>query len=190
MSGSDKQQTQKTDPWAEQIPYLKRGFAEAQKQFLDTDPSQRSFSPESEQAAQYISGMLGPNNEAFNKEFEAAKNAIIPQVQSNFAGAGRLHSGLAQTAEAGAVGDAFAKTYQQDQERRMRAAGLLGQFGQRREEMADYNANAKRKALQDYINAIQGNYGGTSTQTIPGATWDDYLKAAIQGAGQGAAMAI
>ena len=46
--------------------------------------------------------------QGFNEAMDAAANDIQPRVQGAFNSAGRLNSGLAQTAMAGELSDAFA----------------------------------------------------------------------------------
>jgi len=70
----------------------------------------------------YLTGGTG-----FDAALQAATNKILPQVGSAFGGAGRLHSGLAQTAASGAIGDAFANLYGQERANQLSAQNMLGQ---------------------------------------------------------------
>lgn len=141
----------------------------------------------------YLFGNPGFDN-AFGAAFNSASNKIIPQVQSAFERAGRTGSGLAQTAQTQALGDAFANLYmpawQGERENQMRAALFapqvanqdytdiqqLANVGAQEEALTSdylknataqyyYNQGAPLEQLQNYMNIIQGNYGGTSSSS-------------------------
>lgn len=71
--------------------------------------------------------LTGPG---FDRAFQAAENKINPQVDSAFASAGRLGSGLASAAKTEALGNAFANLYGLERQNQLSAANQLGQFGQ------------------------------------------------------------
>lgn len=114
----------------------------------------------------------------FNRAYDAAANRIMPQINSSFARAGRSGSGLAQTAMAGALGDAFAGQYGQERNNQMQAMAMapqvryadvdrLAAVGEQREGLQREYAMEPWDRLNRYNSMIQGNYGGTSTSTQP-----------------------
>lgn len=52
----------------------------------------------------------------------------------------------------------------------------------------NFNENADRNALADYLQMVQGNFGGTATTTGPGPYRPSGLQTALGGAAQGAAL--
>lgn len=153
----------------------------------------------------------------FNAAYQAAANQIIPQVNSQFENSGRLNSGLAQTAQTQALGDAFASQYQQQEQNQLAANQMigtntqnywntlgserenqirgvyaapsianqdysdisaLGAVGAQKEDLQqqslandinkwNYNQNSRISQVQNYLNMIQGNFGGTTTTDSP-----------------------
>lgn len=230
--GSDSPQTQSstTQPWGPQQPYLRRGFAEAENAFLNEAPYMMEFDPASRAAHAGILGLAGNSplsdsaskmvqdtlrgdylhgGSGFNAALDAARNEIIPKVQSEFASRGRTGSGLAQTAEAGAIGDKFAGLYENERQNQLRAGQLapmidemryagfdrMNQVGEERRKLAEYNANARRNAILKYMGAVQGNYGGTTETTGGGGAgsggmtgWKRYVAGAGAGAMAGAPL--
>jgi len=222
-------QTVNTDPWSGQQPYLKQGFDMAQDAFVNHPAYQSQFDPATINAQRGILNAAGDTRlsasaqdmidrtlrgdyltggEGFNSALTAAKNQIIPQVQSGFASRGRSASGLARTAEASGIGDAFAKLYETERQNQFRAGQLapsidemkysgfdrMNQVGSARQKIADFNANARRHAVLQYLGETQGNFGGTTTTQTPesGPTglqgWKRYLAGAGGGALTGASM--
>jgi len=215
-----------TSPWAGQQPYLAEGFREASQRFYHDAPYQAEFDPLSQSAQQGILNASNDNTlsdsakdminrtlrgdyltggEGFNSALDAAKNKIIPNVQSTFASRGRTGSGLAQTAEASGIGDAFAGLYEQERQNQLRAGQLApgidemkysgfdrqNEIGEDRRKFAEYNANARRNAVLQYLGAIQGNFGGVSSSSTPEtglSGWKRYLAGAGGGALAGASM--
>jgi len=137
--------TTTSEPWAPQQPYITSGLENAKQAFLDTPPYMPEFDPATIAAQNGIlnaantPGLYGDTSsmidktlrgdyltggEGFNAALNAARNEIIPKVQSEFAARGRTGSGLAQTAETGAIGDAFSKLYEQERENQLRAGAL------------------------------------------------------------------
>lgn len=213
---------QKTEPWAGEIPYLTAGMGAANTYFLHDPnvfayPGQTvaGFSPETEESFAGIlnrarapnpmmdnaQGMLSDTlagkyltgGEGFNSALEAAKHQIIPEVQSQFESRGRAGSGLARTAEASGIGDAFSKLYEQERQNQIRAGSLvpainaarysdldrIGDVGRQRQLLSqtqmedqknrfDYNQNIRRNLVLQYLNAIKGNYGSTVTNQTGG----------------------
>ena len=151
--------TQKSEPWAQQIPYLQDVMANAQNLFHNNPmtPYQGStvipFSNETNQALSQIANLANnPSNVSnaaannlsqtlngnylyggpgFNAAFQAAAHQIIPQVQSQFALAGHSpDSANLQARLTQSLGDAFASQYGQERENQMKAAALAPQANQ------------------------------------------------------------
>jgi len=122
------------------------GFAPEQEEALGLQASRaRAGSPVTRSAQDLATSTLrgdflagGPG---FDAAYQSAANRIIPQVSSQFGRAGRTGSGLAQTAQTGALGDAFANLYGQERGRQVTTSAL-----------------APRLAAQDYadISALSG----------------------------------
>lgn len=232
--GSSKPQTtstttvQNSDPWGPQQPYLTTGFQAAINAFLK-DRSMPGFSDESkwaqdaqmqrarngspligqaqDEVGKTISGDYLYGGKGFDAALEAAKNKIIPGVESRFAQAGRFNSGLARTAEAGAIGDAFAGLYNNERDRMQRGTTIApelanqdyydiakaSEVGAQKEQMTEAQRNERRKMIEEYMKTISGNYGGTttgtSTTTGPAGAqkspWMSALGGGIAGATQG-----
>ena len=238
-------QTTNTAPWSSQQPYLAQGFATAKGLYFD-EPNPTyypgstvvPFSGETEESLQGIAararagsplvkdaqGLLSKTiagdylygGQGFDAALNAARNKIIPDVESQFARQGRSGSGLARAAEAGQIGDSFAGLYNDERTRQQAAAGMapsmaesdyrdfdrLGNVGMRREELSneqlqdnmsryDYSQNIRRRMLEEYMGLIQGNYGGSTTSSVPNQGggmqgWQRYLLNAGQGAAGGA----
>lgn len=145
------------------------------------------FGPNVQNALDYFSGaasgQYGVGSEGFNRALDAAKNKIIPGVESRFAQGGRLHSGLARTSEAGAIGDAYAGLYDAERNRQQQAAGALGQLGMQ---------TSPQAALQNYINAVYGVPGQSSSsqtgygqQYFKGSPWSGAAGGALAGSSFG-----
>ncbi len=217
--GTPKPAVTNQGPWGPQQDYLKRGFGEAQKHFLDTPtpeyyPGQTvaGFTPEEEEANRLILDRARAGNpmtkeaeeqvratirgdylsggKGFDAALEAAKHKIIPGVQSQFAAHGRSGSGLAQQAEASAIGDKFAGLYGDERNRQLAASGMapgmaehdyydmdrIGRVGQSKREMDqrridadkerfEYNRDIRRKLIEEYMKTVGGNYGSQTTTT-------------------------
>lgn len=213
--------TQDMAPWRGQQPYLSAGFARAQSDILDRPqtffPGQTyaAFSPQTEQALnlteqralagspvqraanQQLQNTLAGDylygGRGFNAALDAARNRILPNIQSRFSLGGRFGSGLGREAEARALSDAFANQYQNERQNQLRAmlfapqaaasdyadVQALGGVGARREAMNQQAINEAlarhqfaqeepTQRLRDYMNLIQGNYGGQSTGQTTG----------------------
>jgi hypothetical protein len=133
--------------------------------------------------------------QGFNQAVDAASRRILPQIDSQFEAAGRTGSGLASTARTQAISDSFANQYGQERENQMR--GLLTSPSVQAQDYADidrlkntgstlegyqggllndqvnrynYGQNITEDQLKQYMNLIQGNYGGTTTTTAPPLT--------------------
>lgn len=222
--GGPQDQTQTTNnaPWSVQQPYLQQGFSEAQRLYNSGPSTVVPFSNETNQAlqmqaqrAQNGSPLVGAAQNSlqntlngnylfggpgFNAAFQAAANKINPMVSSQFSGAGRLHSGLADVARTQALGDAFAGLYGQERNNQMQAASMAPQLaqqdyadinalrdvGSQREQLAQQYANEPYNRLQQYQQSIMGNYGGTSTTTQP--IYRNPLSGALGGAMAGASV--
>lgn len=137
--------TQTTELPPEIKPFLMRGLGAAETAFLDAPQqteaqflqqqlARQQLEPQGlDQISQLGLGQLertaagdflfgGPG---FNQAVEAAQRQIIPQIQSQFASAGRSGSGLAQQAASRALGDVFANQFQTERSRQLQAATLL-----------------------------------------------------------------
>jgi len=144
-------------------------------------------------ATKTLSGDFLYGGEGFNKALQAAERRVLPQIESRFAGSGRFGSGLSRQAEAQALGDAFAGQYGQERALQQQMAGMAPQLAQAGysdlnqlakvgalrqqqdqrgidEAMArhQFQQNAPKQQLRDYLQMIQGNYGGEQTQTTTG----------------------
>lgn len=212
--------TNNVAPWEGQQHYLKNGFHVASLHINDPltyypDQTYASFSPQTEKAlnlteARALAG--SPVQTAMNKQlqatldgdylyggagfnaaYEAAKNKILPDIQSRYNAGGRYGSGLARQAEASALGDAFASQYGNERTNQLRAMMFAPQaaqsdyndlkalagVGQQREgqtqsaideNIARYNQNKLEKwqRLNNYMNTISGQHGSAGTQTTTG----------------------
>jgi hypothetical protein len=224
---SSSTMTQKSEPWEPQQQYILAGLQKAKELFLDTAPPKAypghmvtPFSPETETALQLqtmrslsqspmevagnknmldtLKGSYLYGGSGFNNAIDAASRRIIPQVRSNFEGAGRTRSGLADAAVAQAIADPFAIQYGQERDNQFKANALvptataqeyadfgkLSEVGNIREQRTqdvlnkkigryDYNQNIMQQQVKDYIPLISGNYGGTVTGTQTGNTSQD-----------------
>jgi hypothetical protein len=126
----------------------------------------------------------------FNRAFEAARNKITPMVQSQFEQAGRFGGGLAQEAETGALGDAFAGLYGQERQRQLAAQGFaptisgldyrnigaLSEVGAQREAFDreklsaqiarhDFGQNEPFEHMMRQAQIIQGGFPGSTSTT-------------------------
>ena len=217
--------TSKSEPWDAQQPYLKQGFAEAQR--IYNDPTNPSFFPGQTYASPDAATTMGLNatearanagspllgqantemskvlagnylnpasNPGFSSMIDTVKANVLPGIDSRFMSANRSGSGLHGRAVGEGLGSAIGQlTYQNygDERNRMtNAMGLAPQFaaadyidpqmlgavgaareGQTQqginEAMArhDFNSNLPQNKLANYMQMIQGNYGGTNTST-------------------------
>lgn len=213
--------TQNSAPWSAQQPYLTQGFARAQSDILNTPqtffPGQTytNFSPQTANAlnlteqralagspvqhaannqlqgtlnGDYLHGGAG-----FDAAYEAARNKILPDIQSRYAQGGRFGSGLGKEAEASALADAFASQYGQERQNQLKAAFLAPQAAQTdyqdlqallgvggahedQEQLGIDEAMQRhrfeqedpRQRLRDYMALIQGNYGQQGQQQVQG----------------------
>lgn len=217
--------TTKTEPWAEQKPYLTAGFAKAKDLLNSSGPAYypnstvAGFTPEQETAltgqanraasgSPLVDAAQGENLRTLNGEYLDAGNphlqamidrtyqAIRPNFDAQFAGAGRYGSGAHQAA----IGDAIAKAgtdlaYRDYTAERgnmqnaigqapglanqdyldiekMLGAGTLRQGQEQAELGADvqrynYGQNLESMKLGDYLKMVGGGYGSSSTQSQP-----------------------
>lgn len=212
--------SQKVEPWAGQEPFLRDLYKKAERTYLDVPSSfypgqtYANLSPETQQA---ISQMSNPENmgvtdasrqnlidtmsgkylyggEGFNKALQAAKNRILPDIQSRYARAGRFGSGLGREAEARAIADAFASQYGNERGLQQQAtllgpqtyaqgvggiAGLSRQAGSIKEAQSqeaideairrhEFAQNNPWNRLSNYASIIYGSGSpGSTTQTSP-----------------------
>ena len=213
--------TQVNDPWSGIQPFLNGPggiYPAAQQLYQSNAPTVAGFSPEQEAAfglqtqralsgsplnfaaqQQNLSTINGDylyGNPGFNAAYQAAANKIIPQVDSAFASGGRYGSGLAETAKAGALGDAFAGLYNAERGRQQNAVSMapnlaaqdyfdysqLADVGAQRQALAQQQLDSPFTRLQRYASVIQpgAGIGGTSTQTSP--LYKNRLSGALGGA--------
>ena len=132
------------------------------------------------------------NNPAYNAALSANLGDILPQIQGQFAGGGRFNSGLARAAEQAAAskeaGRLMMPLMQEQRAAMAMAPGLahqdyfdlskLAEVGTEREGINQQSINEAmmrheqtknfpQQNLDAYLNRIQGNYGGTSTESRP-----------------------
>jgi hypothetical protein len=130
-------------------------------------------------------------------------------LQSNRAISDAVSSGLTKP-----LAEMYTNAYNQAQQRAVQTAGLypsimaaplsmygaLGDIGAQRRAMTQatmdadmaryqYQATAPQQALSNYMNAIQGNYGGQSYQTSPGPSALDQASQILGLAGSAAMLA-
>lgn len=115
--------------------------------------------------------------QGFDRAFQAASNRILPQIDSRFALSGRTGSGLAQTAQTQALGDAFAGLYNEERGRQNQMAALAPQIDQMRYADANTLANLgmqQEDYQQDIINSAieRHNY----EQNLPYAKLDRFAQ--------------
>lgn len=164
------------------------GFAPEQEEALGLQAARaRAGSGVSRSAQDLASSTLrgdfltgGPG---FDAAYQAAANRIIPQVSSTFGRAGRTGSGLAQTAQTQALGDAFANLYGQERGRQLTAAALSPQLAA--QDYADIGAlsqvGAQRQGLeQQSINEAMARHDFPYQQLVRQA---NLLGAITPGAG-------
>ena len=193
--------TQTSQPWGPQQSHLTAIFKRAKEQadipgFVEPDPRSiealemgearaRAGSPVMRQMQEQLRSTLageqlygGP---AFTRAVEAAQRQVIPQVQSQFARAGRGGSGLSHRAMTEALGDVFAKQFAQERQNQLRAMlfapqaaeadyadiARLGAIGSEREAIEQQRLQDPRARLREYLAMVSGGYGGETTQTIP-----------------------
>lgn len=232
-------------PWGPQEGYLKEIFHNAQHNYVNRVNQQpfagqtyASFSPQTEQALnlteqralagspvqnagkqqlqQTLQGDYLHGGPGFEAAFNAARNRIIPDVESRFAAGGRYGSGLAREAETKALADAFASQYGNERENQLRAMFFAPQMAQ-----MDYNdlsalagVGAQREGqvqsqidedmwrheaqqsmpwelLAKYADLIHGSYGANQTNTTQGFRGNrgaGILGGALSGASAGSAF--
>jgi hypothetical protein len=238
--GSTQTTVSNVQPWSAQIPYLKEIFGEAQKLYRSNTPQYypgatvAPTAPEAEQAlamqaaraaqgsplnvlaAQQLQASLGgqylaQGNPWFAQMAQRVAEAVTPQVNSQFAAAGRYGSG----AHSGALGQALGREigalawqdYAQERENQLRAATLAPQLaaqdyadierlaavGAEREAMAqalinadiarfNFNESLPFNKLAQYQDLIAGDYGSTRTETVPVFRGPSLLSGATAGA--------
>lgn len=149
-----------------------------------------------------------------NPNFQAVAGRARDAVNANYGGWGRTNSGLHDRAVADSVGNLAYQDYANQlnlmNSVSQQAPGLaqadyadanaLNQVGQQRQGEAqnlinqdvqrfNYDQNAESQALQDYMNFIQGTYGGSSQTTQPyyqPSNWSQILGTGLAAAGTAA----
>lgn len=214
-------QTMDNSPWAAQQGYLKHGFNAAKQDVLGRPqtffPGQTyaNFSPQTEQALNLteqralagspvqnasnaelqrtLNGDYLYGGDGFNAALDAARNRILPDIQSRYAQGGRFGSGLGREAEARALADSFASQYGNERQNQLRAMlfapqaaasdyadmQALAGVGAQREGQAQsgideamarhqFEQMEPQQRLQAYMSLIGGQYGGQQTGQIVG----------------------
>lgn len=180
--GSDNQtQTQTSEPWAAQKPYLEYGFEQALNQYQGSNPNYFpestvvGFAPETQAAMQGITARAfngSPLNAAasnqlqnvINGDYLTAQN-LNPyfdqarrSIDSQFAGSGRYGSGLHKNALAETFGNIAANQYGQERAHQMQAMGM-----------------APALASQDYTDMQQLANVGASREQMAGQILGDRI---------------
>lgn len=165
-----------------------------------------------DQIAKTINGDYLYGGEGFNAAVDAATRRVLPQVDSQFGMSGGYGSGLAQEAKTRAITDAFASQYGQERTNQQNASmfapqlaeaeyndiARLAAVGGQKEALAgevtadqiarhDFDQSVKQRQLQNYMNLVQGQYGGETTKTSPGAPYYNNTGAGILGGALGGA---
>jgi hypothetical protein len=221
--GSKTTSVEKSEPWKEQVPYLKEIFGQASALYHSDKPKYfpgstvAGFSPETEaallaQASRARRGSpltaaargqlqdvlrgnyLGQGNPYFAQMAQRIADTVTPQVNSQFAAAGRYGSG----AQSGALGQALAgeigslayQNYADERANQLRASELAPDVAQQDyadiDRLAAVGAQRDQKAqaqlddrinrfnfaqqlpfnkLAQYQDLISGNYGQSRTLT-------------------------
>lgn len=184
-----------------QAPMIRKGLNQAEDAFLNTP----DFSPESQETQQMImnqgrlgAGISGDANQqlqktingeyltggkGFDAALEAAKNKILPSVNSSFEKSGRGGSGLADVAKTGAISDAFAGQYAQERQNQLSATNNAIQNQNNNlnamNTVGSTKDNARRNAIMNYLKTIGANYGNITEPD----EMDQLLKSILAGAG-------
>lgn len=186
-------QTSSSAPWGDQQPYLKKGFEEAER--IYNDPSKPSFYPgqtyapmsgetnealnlAGDEARKTASGyyMDPANNAGLRGMIDSTMARTMPGVTSPYVAANRTGSGLYGRAIGEGIASGVAPLYQAERDRQIAAPAQLGAVGAERENWAtkpitesiarhDFNANLDTNKLANYMQMVQGNYGGSNTST-------------------------
>ena len=198
----------KSDPWAQQQPYLTSGFQSAKDLYNPGGSGGpqyfggSTYAPPTDLQNAGLSqvGNLGLNgtaagNAASNADvqgingsqgfFNNIASQVLPQIQGQFASGNRMDSGLATRAATSGLGSAWmnnqlnymnqAPTLNNMQMQGAAGAATAGQEQQTNNQANindqiqrfNYNQQLPYSNLNNYMNLIQGNYGGTSTASQP-----------------------
>lgn len=92
--------------------------------------SRGQFGPNTEQTRQLLAQTAqgGGSETAFNRAFQTAVRDIAPGISDQFALSGATGSGLEKVAQTRATSDAFARLFNQREQRRLQAATALADF--------------------------------------------------------------
>jgi hypothetical protein len=212
--------TNSSAPWAGQQKYLTNVFTRAQAQSnipqtFFPNQTYASFSPQTEQALNLteqralagspvqnaanqqlqatLNGDFLHGGAGFNAALDAARNRILPDIQSRYSRGGRYGSGLGREAEARALADSFAAQYGNERENQLRAMffapqaaasdyrdmnALAGVGAQREgqaqssidEAMSRHNFGQQEPVdrLRQYRELIDGNFGNQQQSQTTG----------------------
>lgn len=168
-------------------PETELALQQTTQRALDGSPVRNAATTE---LSNTLSGNYLYGGDGFNAAVDAAVRRAQPGIDSQFALSGRYGSGLAQEAVGRAVGDIFADQYNQERTNQMRAMmfapqiseldysdiSKLAAVGQQREALEqeqlaeqiarhDFDQSVEQRQLQEYMNLVQGNYGGNTVTT-------------------------
>lgn len=143
-----------------------------------------------QQLGDTLGGQYFTNSPGFQNAVQATMDAVRPSIDSTFAGAGRYGSGLHAQQLGKGFAQGLAPLYESERNRQIQAAGMapgvanqdyfdiaqLGNVGQQRQGQAglelqdsinrfNFAQGEPTNRLAQYMNLIQGNYGGQSTST-------------------------
>lgn len=187
FSSSKKTQKSSTAPWQPQQPYLEHGFSEAQRLYQNHPQKYYPKSTVAPFSADQKAGMAMTRqiaNSDMTNSFEQGvfndvQRRVMPSVNSQFMSSGRFGGGLHADTAARAMTESWApmaaQFMQQGIDNRYRAAGAMQGIGQQQQGLAqrelddavqrwNYYQDLPWNKLRQYQSAIQGNYGGTSSQ--------------------------
>lgn len=193
------QSTQTSGASAAIDPYLRNLYGLAKEQFTTRSPEVAGYGDEFQTAKERLGETSGGKylygGEGFNAALEAAKNKIIPDVESRFARGGRLQSGLARTAEASGIGDAFANLYSGERRLQEEATGKLPQLSEAERLVQQNKYDIPYERLKRYADLISGLPGGTESRgesygspQYPGSKGASTLGGALGGASLGSSF--
>jgi hypothetical protein len=166
------------------------------------------------QVTDTLNGSYLYGGQGFNQAFDAASRKIMPMVNSQFEAGGRSNSGLADVAKTQALGDAFAGQYGAERDNQMKSLAFAPaiasqdyadidqlqnagaqQGGYQQNTLNDlvnrynYGQNITQDQLKQYMQLIQGNYGGTTNTSSSQPLYQNQGASMLGGALGGASLA-
>ena len=133
------------------------------------------------------SGLTQPLAQMYSDAYQTAQGMRLPAAQM---GIGQQQYGMGYGLQGGQLGQAALSQYPGVMQAPLGMYGALGGVGASRRAMTQagidrnmaryqYEATAPQQALANYMNMVQGNYGGQTTQTTPGPTGMQNMSSAI-----------